>query len=209
MNGKILVVAAVRQELAAFRPADGQVSCRLTGMGAKAGKVVETLLSRGSYRLVVSAGFAGGAQPGSRVGDLVVASEVIDLVSGRVSAAEPVGSRLKELARQGSFITVDRVLSGPVKSDMGRKFGAIAVDMETAAVADAAERAGVPWVGLRAILDPVEISIPISSWPQAAARLAQPWRWGDVRNLIGSVRLAGESLGVGLKVLVEETVSRN
>ena len=223
MHPPILVVAAVRQELAAFEPAAGRVLCRLTGMGPRAGKTVAGLLAREPYRMVISAGFAGATQPGYGVGDLVAASEVIDVSSGRRTPAGPIGPRLSGLARQGRFITVDRVLSGPSKVEMGRRFGGIAVDMETASVAAAADRAGVPWVGLRAILDPVEVSIPVVSalaaagggrttgldLVAAAATLVQPWRWGEWVDLIRSVRKAKESLGAGLQFLVEEFLSSN
>lgn len=208
-NSRILVVAAVRQELAAFRPGDERVLCRLTGMGARAGAAVDRLLARGRYDCVISAGFAGGLRPETRAGDLVVASEVIEASSGTVVRPVSSGTRLGGLAQRGPFVTVDRVLPGSLKSEMGKRFGAIAVDMETSLVARAAGRAGVPWMGLRAILDPVEVSIPVSSGFQALSLAAQPWRWGELTELIGSVRMAGESLGLGLRVLVEEITSPN
>jgi len=163
----ILVVAAVRQELAPFlKNGCGDAQVLLTGMGRRrALAAVRKALKNGSYRCVVSAGFAGGTGPDFRTGDLVVASEVIEADSLRRWQAGDAAAGLKGPFRVGPFLTVEKLLGDPRdKQEAARRFGAIGVEMETSAVAEAASEAGLPWVGVRAILDPAEVRVSIGSW---------------------------------------------
>jgi adenosylhomocysteine nucleosidase len=50
--------------------------------------------------------------------------------------------------------------SSEEKRKLSSRTGAIAVDMESAAVAGVAREAGVPFAVIRALLDPVEMAIP-------------------------------------------------
>lgn len=63
---RILIVAAVREELARFRVQNERsVRCLLTGMGCRRAKeAVERCLNEEKFRMVVSTGFAGGTRPG-------------------------------------------------------------------------------------------------------------------------------------------------
>lgn len=227
---RILVAAAVRQELAPFIASlngSDEVDLLLTGIGrGRAFQAVENSLGRNPYAQVVSAGFAGGTRPGLRVGDLVIPSEVIqastgrrftppvrlkcfdltahpELVEGERSAQDRrVEGQIAQVSR-GRLVTVDQILSSPHrKEELGVRYGAVAADMETAAVAQAAVQAGVPWLAVRAILDPMEIPLEIRSWSDAAGRLALPWRWGDLLDFMKGVRLASRSLSAGLKGVI-------
>ncbi len=162
----ILVVAAVRQELGPFlKSRSGGPRILLTGMGRRrAGRAVRRALRSGSYRCVVSTGFSGGTRPDFKTGDLVVASEVIEAQSLRRWQANGIVAGLKGAFRVGPFLTVERILSDPqAKQEAAHRFGAIGVDMETSAVAEAASEAGIPWVGMRVILDPVEVKVSVRS----------------------------------------------
>lgn len=154
----LLIVAALRQELAPFhnRCRNGNRSL-ITGMGAaRAHRVVEEWLKRHSCRGIVSTGFAGGIQPGLEAGDLVVAEDVVEADSGehfhptlQVSSQIPV--------RTGRLVSSRAVAwTRSAKVSLGVRFQALAVDMETAAVARIAESQGVPWMAVRAVLDPME-----------------------------------------------------
>ena len=163
----VLVVAAVRQELGPFlKNGSCGTQVLLTGMGRRrASAAVRKALRNGSYRCVVSTGFAGGTGPGFRTGDLVVASEVIEAGSLRRWPAGETTARLKGSFRVGPFLTVEKLCGDPsAKQEAARRFGAIGVEMETSAVAEAASEAGLPWVGVRAILDPAEVEVSIGSW---------------------------------------------
>lgn len=202
----ILVVSAVPQELGCVPRdgADGRVRWIAGGVGPRAGAVVRQQLAQQRFSLVVSTGFSGGAQPDLKSGDLVLASEVIRAQSGwrRAPTGEALG--LNEICSVGPFVTVERPLQSPQeKREMGSRYGAIAVDMESADVAEAAEQAGVPWVALRVILDPMDAPLLIGSGRQVLGMLPRPGRWREMAAFLGEVRRSGLSLGRGLSLLVE------
>jgi len=196
-------VAAVRQELDPSEFSEnGDVRIVFTGIGSsRAADVVRKCLAERQYRLVVSAGFSGGTRPGLRVGDLVIASEVLEMASGKhwtPAVAVPNESFLK-----GRLATVDRPLSDPEEKErIGKVHGALAVDMETAAVAASASEAGVPWMALRAILDPMEVPLTVSSWRQGVGSVVNPFRWSDLKELMKGIRIARGSLSRGLNGFV-------
>lgn len=92
---------------------------------------------------LVSAGYAGALVSGLRVGDIVVDTSV---------------PHWRELAEQravlGRIATVDRVI-GPAaeRAWLAAQTAAIAVDMESAAVAEVAREHGLPFASVRAITD--------------------------------------------------------
>ena len=204
-TGGVLLVAAVSQEMQDFRMGKERgVHCLVTGMGQRAGELVRQRLTGGDIRLVVSTGFAGGTRPGFHVGDLVMASEVIDAGTGERRRPEAVYYGLNGMASMGTFVTVNRVLTDPeTKAEAGTKYGAIAVDMETSAVAEAAEQAGVPWVAVRTILDPMETALAVGSGAEAVRCFWPPRRWKELAIFLYSLRVASKSLGEGLHLLVE------
>ena len=205
--GKILITAAVRQELAAFHSADGRILRLTTGMGKGAGRSVRDHLRRRPVDWVISVGFAGGACPGLRVGDLILASEVREQATGRVFRPSPLPERMREVAQVGPLVTVSSLLDPAGKAQVGSRWGAVAVEMETVYIAAAAEEAGVRWLALRVILDPLEVLVSVRSMSQALGWAAQPWRWARLARFWGSVRTAGESLARGLELLVQQVVS--
>lgn len=202
-NG-LLVVAAVRQELKAFFPrVNGDVEILLTGMGQRrASRMIRDRLDRQRYDGVISTGFAGGTRPGFQVGDLVVASEVIEAATGKRwqptsrLVLDPTGPSVSV----GALVTTAQPLGDPqAKADIGLRYGTIAVDMETAAVAQAASEAQVPWVSLRAILDPMEVRLSPLSWVQGLRTVAFPNLWGEFAGFLRAMRLASQSLANGLE----------
>lgn len=178
----------------------------VTGIGRKrAFQAVDRCLKADPYGLVVSAGFAGATRPGFRVGDLVMASEVISASSN--VRRRPAATRAGEngIGSDGPLVTVDSPSSTPrAKADLGVRYGALAVDMETEAVAEACEMNQVPWLAIRSILDPMETVLPAQSWRQGAAMLFRPDRWGQLLDLLRTVRAASRSLSDGLEQVVFE-----
>lgn len=210
-EGLILVVAAVPSELVAFRPGRREgLICVAGGMGARAGRSAREFLRRRSISCVVSAGFAGSASAGLRVGDLVMASDVVEESTGRRLTPPISPEGVIPGVRKGTFVTVERPLvASSDKRQRWDRFGAIAVEMETWAVASAAVEAGVPWLALRAILDPMEQPLAVASMPQGVAWLVQPWRWPAWSEFMGSVRVAGGCLARGLELLVQQVDSKS
>lgn len=154
-----------------------------TGVGpAAAAKAVDSVLAAHRPQWVVSAGFAGGLQPGLAHGDLVAPDALVD-AAGRVlpvAAASLLPSAVAENLRGGSLrvgrlLSVDRLARTPQeKHTLAERHQALAVDMETFAVAEACLRQGVPMIPLRVITDAAEDELPRELdrllQPQSAAR---------------------------------------
>src|SRR5215471_10093472 len=89
-------------------------------------------------KLVISAGFAGSLHAEYRVGDIILASEVVD-ADGCVRSTSWPG-RLPEgewrpVLNRGRLVTFDRIAATTAdKLALAEKHGAVAVDMESAMV---------------------------------------------------------------------------
>lgn len=124
------------------------------------------LLSEGCCGLI-SFGLAGGLVPDLAPGSLVVARTVITPDGAHCAVAGAWHRRLvTALAGEGEPVTgaiagVDRPVATPeAKRALSRATGAVACDMESHKVAEAASAAGVPFVVFRAIADDVTHALP-------------------------------------------------
>jgi len=141
-----------------------------TGVGmANAHEGVEFLLHHAKPALIVSAGCAGATHPELSPGDLLLASEILSETPTDSFKPDPKSrASLETLIREeqlphriGPLLTVWKVAGKAMKEEIGRK-GALALDMETAAVAAIAGKSQIPFVSLRAIFDPMDEEIPCS-----------------------------------------------
>lgn len=128
------------------------------------------LLEQGVSGLV-SFGLALGLAPALRPGDLVVATSVV-LPSGAALPADEAWRQalLDTLADLGCRVTVARVAGGErldlsvtEKRRLFMTAVAAAIDTESAAVAESARAAGVPFLVVRAIADPAEEARPFAA----------------------------------------------
>jgi adenosylhomocysteine nucleosidase len=109
-----------------------------------------------SARLVVSAGTCGALAPHLVEGDLVVPETV--LAPGGCGHGLPVPPGLSPA---GTLLSVDRVVeSAEGKARFWRETGALAVDMESAAVVQWATRLGLPAVVIRGVSDTAAHGVP-------------------------------------------------
>jgi adenosylhomocysteine nucleosidase len=104
-------------------------------------------------RLLVSVGFSGALQPEQRVGDLVLATEVVDQHGQRWPALRPAAWVNRDITA-GRLLTVPELVSDPQeKQRLGRQYEALAVDMESAVAARFCHEHKVPFACLRVISD--------------------------------------------------------
>ena len=130
-----------------------------------------------------------------------MASEVVEICSGRRWAADRDFTNQQWVV--GPLATVNQPIFHPdEKARLGMLHGAVAIDMETAAVAAAACQAQIPWMALRVILDPMEVPLTVSSLNQGLRCLTNPFRWEELKQFMGAVRIARESLSDGLRSLL-------
>jgi adenosylhomocysteine nucleosidase len=171
-----------------------------TGIGIQAAaSAVERVLDAGATEHVVVVGVAGGIGATVAIGDLVVPETVVDLDTGARFRPAPLG----ETAPRGSLLTSDVLLTDAAEFARFEREGAVAIDMETAAVAAVCERRGCPWSVFRSISDHTsDGSIDQAVFgmtgpdgeakPAAVARflLTQPWRIPQLARLARGLKLA-------------------
>jgi adenosylhomocysteine nucleosidase len=123
--------------------------------------------------LVIGTGVVGALSSGLKPGDLVLSDRILTLhADGRIDEQiTAVGdAELRAVGRSlaiagiaystGAILTSQRVLATSAEKRRAKEAtGAIAVDMETAAIAAEAAARGLPFVAIRAVLDGVDDEI--------------------------------------------------
>ena len=122
------------------------------------------LIAEGCQGLV-SFGTAGGLMPSLEPGALVLADSVVRDDGKVFQASKPWLERMEKAvdgAVTGAAIAgSDTVIGHPeAKRALAAKTSAVAVDMESHAVARAAEEAGVPFLVVRVVADSLERTLP-------------------------------------------------
>ncbi len=125
-----------------------------TGMGAEAAATeARALLGQCQPRLVISSGFAGGLKPELRVGDVVFDARDSTFSQWRARSCPCL---------PGAIRTHSTALETPSdKASLFNTSGAIAVDMETAAIASVCAEVKIPLFSLRGISDAAGDSLPV------------------------------------------------
>jgi hopanoid-associated phosphorylase len=201
------VVTGLVKEIACLRPgkrADGlQLWCEAAaGRPARAAEVAREMVAEGAGGLM-SFGVAGGLDPSLGPGLVVIADRVVDLEGRSFPCHGPWVDALMRLDGSydsGAILGSDQpILTPQHKEHLFRRSQALAVDMESHAVAEVARAAGVPFIAIRAIGDPAGRSVPASAInglaPDGTTR-ALPVLLGLLRHptdLVAIWRLAGDT----------------
>ncbi len=158
--GNVLVAAPLSVEEALIRSGARGAHVRKTGMGPEKSLAAAERLrgERGDALMVL--GFCGGLDERSRPGEVIVADEVMasgdegrDPVRARCDGAARLGDALDRaglIVRTGPIVGVGKIATGERREQL-RAAGALAVDMESAWLADGA--AGRPFAVVRVVLD--------------------------------------------------------
>lgn len=143
-----------------------------TGIGAEATfKGLKMLRELVKIDTVIGVGYAGALAESLETGSLILASEILRASGDKIEATFNADDSLLSVCRktlaedkmleEGRVITLKNALTDPEqKREAAQKFGAIAVDMESAALAAFCEDRQIPFIVLRAILDPVSVKVP-------------------------------------------------
>ncbi len=156
--------------------------------------------------IVFSAGFAGALVADLSAGDVVVPDKVIDAGDG---SSVPTGMGSRTLVSIAEVATVER------KRVLAVKYGAVAVDMEAAAVAKGAEIRGVRFAAVKGISDGLDFEIPVVKGSidahgqfhegrYIAGLVWRSWLWGRVARMARNSSLAARNLSEALRVRIEE-----
>lgn len=155
----IAVVFALEYESAVYRARSKPQlivdSWVLGAMGARCVPPFEAKLSRVTPEIVISAGFAGGLSPDTKVGDLVIGRNYTDpVLMERLSGLD--GWRLGDLYTADAIVEV-----ASEKLRLGASTGAIVADLETAHLAGICLSRGIPLVSVRCISDAAADDMPV------------------------------------------------
>lgn len=227
MRKSIGILLAMREELAPLKrhwqlestgPGDFycgrwaglRIQVALSGVGSqRAQAAVEALLRYGAPDMLVSFGYSGGLVPDLKAGDCVVADSIKDSQGRLFLPGQPSSMELHSHGwRRGQLLCIEKVAqTGHSKRELAKQHpDSLAVDMESAVLAEAGEKAGLPWRCLRVIVDPVDQALPIrfhrcmgskgQTHPLKLAReiLTSPHRWRALAHFAGFHQSAQESL---------------
>ncbi len=209
-----------------------RVAIVISGAGAEnAARATEAVLDAHRPQWIVSAGFAGGLKPDISRNDIVMASGVVDPTSRELQidlSVDPAELEKHPGVHVGRVLTVNRPIRTPEeKTALGEQYDALAVDMETFAVAEVCRKRQVRCLGARIVYDSVDERLPrdietLLAQPTTATRLGaataaifrRPSSIKDMYQLrenalIASERLAAFLAGVvgQLSVMPRETAS--
>lgn len=212
MLDRIAIVAAMEREIAFLRgemtPPDltknrlvvGTVDSRTvlllrTGVGPqKTARRLEEIEDAHNLRCVISIGCAGALSPDVGTGDVIISEKLIDAAAGGrayhaspalIETAEDCSKGLGLPFHVGSAVSTPSVVATTrEKRDLAAKYGALAVDVESAQVAAWAEKTGIPMLSLRTISDSSTDRIP----PEIAAVVDRDGRMRPLKAVALSAR---------------------
>jgi len=195
---KLGIICGLQSEAACLSRFEGEVRVKIRVAGASEGRAAQSAeeLLRDGASLLISFGLSGGLAPTAVAGDLVLAAEVVDEGGKRwrvdrsgfdVASAALLSRGLRP--RCEPVLGRGEIVAGQEgKVALYRETGAMAVDMESGGVAQVSGSAGVPFLALRAIVDPAWMSIPSAAFdairPDGSIRtgqvllrtLVRPWQ---------------------------------
>ena len=149
-------------------PAFGRGALRIAPVGIAACRLKDrwpALLSTSDHPLVISAGVCGALDPGLHVGDIVLCDSVIDGAGVRLSVTASASQRAVAAGRAnapaGAMVSSSQVVATPeAKAALRAETGGVAVDMESAAIVEAAAAHGCASMILRGISDDARETLP-------------------------------------------------
>lgn len=120
---------------------------------------------------IIHFGLAGALKEKMKEGEVILSpqivsptGEIISPSSDLLQKAESLLQTLKIPFTKGNIFTSNKILETPnEKKEAGKKWGAIAVDMESFPYAKKCSERGIPYLSIRAIFDPLEWDLRLPS----------------------------------------------
>jgi hopanoid-associated phosphorylase len=156
VSAQIGIVVGIAAEAKAAHRLSANILCS-GGRPDIAANHAYALIKTGATTLM-SFGIAGGLSSKLRPGSLVVADEVItefDRYPAVSSSATMIRAHVGPI-----YASWEIVCTPKAKRAIRKQTGALAVDMESGPVARVAMEAGIPFIAIRAIADPVTHGLP-------------------------------------------------
>lgn len=185
---------------------NGEFVLVCAGIGAGAARrAAEAIIALYNPMIVYSVGFAGALDGTLKVGDTMRPERVVNARDGSSVAID---------GGHGVLVSFESIASPEQKRKLRESYSAQAVDMEAAAVAQAAEARGVAFEAAKAISDDMDFEFPSmerfvdSEGKFSEARFGffvavRPWIWPQVYRLARNGKRASASLCAFLRGLSE------
>jgi adenosylhomocysteine nucleosidase len=167
------------------------------GIGPEAARrAAEAVIALYNPDTICSAGFAGAADPNSKVGDILIPRRIIDSSDG---SSTDTGSG------EGILVSCAAIAGPQQKAKLRTAFNADGIDMEAAAVAKAAAVHGIHFAAVKAISDPSDFALPaldkfiapdgtFSTARFALFIIPRPWLWPQIARLQKNGATAAQTL---------------
>ena len=183
------------------------------GTVERAKRAAKDLIDQGASHLI-SFGLCGGLATDIETGDLIMPKTVMmesETLSLNSDWFEKISGDLP-YAKTGTLISVREAVTSPqAKALLHEHTGAMAVDVESFAVMQAAKAYNLPGLILRAVLDPVHQTLPEAAlrgvnvdgetqiWPVIKALIRHPQDLPDLIRLSGQNKRACQTLSETIK----------
>jgi len=133
-----------------------------SGMGpGRATRATKALIDGHSPGWVISAGFSGALQENMKVGDIVVGNSIVDPAGTELAIDLKMESNPATGLYVGRLLMVDRIVRTVAdKKALAEQHAALAVDMESLAVAQVCRESKIRFLAVRAISDDLSADLP-------------------------------------------------
>ena len=229
---QVLRVETIHRAKGVSRVIGQRRRCRVvlvqTGIGpAKAGAACRAIFQEQTLDVAISSGLAC-ALTGSSIGELFVGTDVVTARSeatGEVGAGVPCDQAWSDMAlraarggavpaRAGRFVSLSRIMwRGEDKRRLATETGAVALDMESAAIGAVAAAYRIPFVVIRAVSDLVDEDLPLdfnlflepTHWLQGAwTCISRPTRLLGLRRMRTQMRTASQRITTVFERLLDD-----
>jgi len=184
---------------------------------ARARRATHALIEAHTPSYVVSCGFSGGLRPELKIGHIVMANAITDTHGHDMSLTFKPPEQLPPGVHAGRLVVADELVrTTEEKTALGEAHDALAVDLESLAVAQACHEKGVGFMAVRVISDDLDTDLPpeihsvLAATPgrRIGAALGSLWKrpgsYKDLWQLREQARFAAEQLARFLDGVIEQ-----
>ncbi|MGD9854508.1 MAG: 5'-methylthioadenosine nucleosidase [Planctomycetaceae bacterium] len=127
----------------------------------RAARATQALIDAHTPRWVISAGFSGGLLPDLKIGDLVIGNSIVNAAGEELTVDVRMAADPGRGWHVGRLVMVDEIVRSVVeKQQLAERTGALAVDLESLAVARKCAENHIRFLAVRAISDNLSEDLP-------------------------------------------------
>lgn len=160
---------------------------------ANARRATQAMIDAHSPRWILSCGFSGALIPKMKIGNIIVANDIMDTHGQSFLIEHGMSDNREHGLYVDKTVTSDKIVRLiKEKKELAEETGAVAVDMESLAVAQIAKESGTKFLSVRVISDDLSADLPAevlsimgeNSKVRIGAALTSIWnRPGSVKDL--------------------------